>query len=127
MPRRMRFDTEVLTFTTHSQGYIDPTTREWVNPESTPITATGDLQPFIPSGSQQIDLPEGFTLAQSKMFITDASLPVIDDVGAQAAATTTIGGRTFYALRKFDYSNGRMSTDSIFYILAMQPTADGSV
>ena len=125
----MVFDDTELMFQTFLPDTVDLITYESIEGGDGPvIVARGDIQPMVPTGSQQISTPQGFSLQDAQVFITpEAGIPAIDDVGVTAAAQTTYKGRTYFVLRKFDYSNGSMVTDCVEYILILRASEDGSV
>jgi len=123
MPRVSIFDTTTLTFNIPSPGYLN-SNDDWIEGIPTPLEVTGDLQPYILKGQSQKEMFEGFKTSDAKMFICSESLPAIDDSGFSFAATTNIGGRTFFVKTRFDFSNGILTTDTNFYILVMQEIPD---
>lgn len=120
MPRRSIFNNSRLTFSIPTAGSINPSTGFWEEGTPQSVVVTGDLQPYVRTGSSQEALPEGFKLADSKFFITDQVLPTVDDAELSFAATTIINDRTYYVAVRFDFSNGPLSTDTNFYILALK-------
>lgn len=119
---------DCLTFiTTKTEGWLDED-NNWVDgQDSSPIRTKGNLQPYIPRGTEQASAPEGFTLKSSKMYKTKTCLPTLDDLGHKGAARTVIDGRTYFVMRKYDYSTGMMATSGYFYVLVLQHGKEGSV
>lgn len=119
---------DCLTFVANTtEGGLDDN-NNWVEgKDSPPIHTRGNLQPYIPRGTEQVSAPHGFTLESSKMYKTKVCLPTMDDLGHKKAARTIIGGRTYFVLRKYDYSTGMMATSGYFYVLVLQHSKEGSV
>lgn len=124
----MAFDNKTLTFETYLPDEKDPETYLMTKGSvDQSIVATGDLQPFLPKGKEQVSLVDGFTLNNAKCFITDADIPTMEDVGGTQPAQTVYKGRTYFVMRDMDYSDGGMATDGHFYVLMMKNTVEGSV
>ena len=68
-------------------GYIDPTTRRWVEGTATAIDVQGSLQPFR-SGESLIDLPEGIRTQDTRVFYSvDEIKTELEEINQEADET----------------------------------------
>lgn len=108
-------------------GYWDDKGRWVVDPTPpAPLIIKCSIQPFK-IGTSQFILPEGKTTTDAQIVRTTTSLKTSDQFGKELADTTTIKGRTYYAMAVEDWTGHGLAPDhfKVLFIRDDQSTNGG--